>query len=84
MSAADVLRAAREQGIELIPDGDQLRYRGPREVITPDLLMELKRHKPDLTALLCETHACSRCQRFSFPQRGVVCFWCRSTPEASA
>lgn len=79
MSAADVLRAARERGVELIPDGDHLRYRGPREVLTPDLLMEFKRHKPALIALISsppETYACSRCRRFAFPQP-VMCYWCR-------
>ena len=45
-----------------------------------------KRLKPDIIALIStppETHPCSRCRRFSFPQP-VVCFWCRSTPEAHA
>ena len=87
MTAADLLRVVREQGVELTPDGDQLRYRGPREALTPDMLIELKRHKSDLLTLLStprETHACSRCRRFAFPDAGVVCYWCRSTPEAEA
>ncbi|MCH7533901.1 MAG: hypothetical protein IIB36_19360 [Gemmatimonadetes bacterium] len=87
MTAADLLRVVREQGVELTPDGDQLRYRGPREALTPDMLIELKRLKPDILALLStphETHPCSRCQRFTFPEAGVVCYWCRSTPEADA
>ena len=87
MTAADLLRVVREQGVELTPDGDQLRYRGPREALTPDMLIELKRHKSDLLTLLStshETYPCSRCQRFAFPEPDVVCFWCRSTPEAHA
>ena len=87
MTAVEVLHEARRLGIKLTPNGDRLRYRGPPGVITRDLLTELKRHKPDLIALLSssrETHACTRCHRFAFPQRGVVCYWCRSTPEASA
>ena len=85
--AAAVLRTAQEQGIELIPEGDRLHYRGPRGVLTPDMLTELKRHKSDLIALLSlshETRPCSRCHRFAFDKSGVVCYWCRRTPEARA
>ena len=87
MSAADLLRVAREQGVVLTSDGDQLRYSGPREVLTPELLMELKRYKPALITLIStppETYACSRCRRFAYPQSGTICFWCASTPEAHA
>ena len=69
----------------LIPDGDQLRYSGRSEVLTPDLLMELKRYKPALITLIStppETHACSRCQRFAYPRSATICFWCASIPEA--
>ena len=81
-----MLRIAREQGIELIPDGEHLRYSGPRQVLTPDMLAELKRLKPDLIALIStpsETHTCSRCHRFAF-QKPVLCYWCASAPEAEA
>ena len=87
MSAADILRVAREQGVVLIPDGDQLRYSGRREALTPVLLMELKRCKPALIAMLAnppETHACSRCRRFAYPRSETICFWCASSPEADA
>ena len=87
MTAAEsLIWTTRQQGVVLTPDGDQLRYSGPREVLTKELLSELKRLKPDIIALIStppETHPCSRCRRFSFPQP-VVCFWCRSTPEAHA
>ena len=85
MRAVDILRVAREQGVVLIPDGDQLRYSGRSEVLTPELLMELKRYKPALITLIStppETHACSRCQRFAYPRSDTICFWCASIPEA--
>ena len=86
MSAADVLRAARERGIELIPDGEQLRYSGPRQVLTPDLLSELKRYKPDILAILSashETHPCSRCHRFAFHEPRT-CYWCEQAEAMGA
>ena len=87
MSAAEeVLRAAREQGVTLTLDGDQVRYSGPREALTPHMLAELRRHKPDIIALISsppKTYPCSRCRRFAYPEPGV-CYWCKSTPEASA
>ena len=51
MTAAEMLRTAREQGIELTPDGDRLRYSGRREALTPDLLIRMGRYS--VSILLC-------------------------------
>ena len=42
----------RRRGIELIPDGDTLAYRGPRGVLTPELRDAIASDKPGLLALL--------------------------------
>jgi hypothetical protein len=52
MTPAEVLTAARASGVTLWPDGETLRYRGPREVLTADFLHQLKTHKPALLAAL--------------------------------
>ena len=79
---AEVLRAARERGIELIPEGENLRYRAPPGSLTTNLLSELKRHKPDLLVLLSSgaLYACRVCGRFSFT-RPRTCFWCERATD---
>jgi hypothetical protein len=51
MSASELLAELRECGVELVATEGQLRYR-PREAITPQLLDQIKKHKPSLMWLL--------------------------------
>ena len=51
MSASELLAGLRDCGVELVATEGQLRYR-PREVVTPQLLDQIKKHKPDLLKLL--------------------------------
>jgi hypothetical protein len=51
MSAKALLEELRERGVELVPDGDRLRYR-PKQATTTDLLDRLKAHKQQLLKLL--------------------------------
>ena len=85
--AADVLRTARDQGIEPIPDGDQLRCRGPREALTAVLLEEIKRYKLGLRELVATrppAYPCLHCQRFAFRHPETFCFGCGATPTGRA
>ncbi len=52
MSALSILAEFEAQGVELIVDGDKLRWRGPKTVKTPDAIEKLKRHKADLIEAL--------------------------------
>ncbi len=52
MSATDLLDSVRSCGVELLPEGDRLRYRGPTSAVTPALLGELRQHKAELLAAL--------------------------------
>ena len=52
MSAAALLSDLRRRGVELTADGDQLRYRAPRGVLSPDVLADLRTHKRELLAEL--------------------------------
>ena len=51
MSAKALLEELRGRDVELMTDGDRLRYR-PKSAVTPDLLDRLRRHKPSLLRLL--------------------------------
>src|SRR5215211_6454500 len=51
MSASELLVELREYGVQLVATGGELRYR-PREAVTPQLLDDLREHKPELLKLL--------------------------------
>jgi hypothetical protein len=51
MSARELLEELRERGVELVVEGELLRFR-PRTAITPELLDRLRAHKPKLLKLL--------------------------------
>jgi TubC N-terminal docking domain len=51
VSAKALLEELRGCDVELMTDGDRLRYR-PRIAVTPDLLDRLRKHKPSLLKLL--------------------------------
>jgi hypothetical protein len=51
MSPESILAELDRRGIELSASGDRLRFR-PIEAIPPDLLEELRKHKPNLLRLL--------------------------------
>jgi len=52
MTTAELLAYLRRQGVELRADGDRLRYRAPKGVLTPALRAELTECKPEILALL--------------------------------
>jgi amino acid adenylation domain-containing protein/non-ribosomal peptide synthase protein (TIGR01720 family) len=56
------------QGVELWTEGERLRYKAPKEVITPALLETLKSHKEALLDLLTHDH---RDHPLSYGQRGI-------------
>ena len=53
--AQSLLETLTLQGIDLWLDGEQLRYRGPKAVLTPERLGQLKRNKSDLLHCLTTT-----------------------------
>lgn len=52
MSVVEHLKDLEAKGLELWLQGDQLRYRAPRDLLTPQVLTELKQHKEEICALL--------------------------------
>lgn len=52
MSIAKLLREIERIGVKLIPDGDALKVRGPKRLLTPELLETLKVRKAEVLAWL--------------------------------
>jgi hypothetical protein len=50
-AASDLLADLTQRGIELVAEGDRLRYR-PRSAVTPELAQRLRTHKAELLAIL--------------------------------
>jgi hypothetical protein len=48
----ELLSACRSAGVELLLDGQAIRYRAPEGALTPDLREALKAYKPELAAAL--------------------------------
>ncbi len=51
MSAGTIVEELERLGVELRAVDDDLEYEGPEEAITPELLEQLKAHKPELLAV---------------------------------
>ena len=60
VTVTDLLREARRLGIELVADGERLRYR-PRDRMTPELAQRLRERKGELLAVLCVTDTETPC-----------------------
>ena len=52
MTLNELLQIAEEREIELVPDGDLLRYRASEGALDDDFLQELRRHKHEILAAL--------------------------------
>ena len=55
MRVTELLAYLRGQGVELWVNGDHLRYRAPKGLLTPALRREMAEHKLEIMALLRET-----------------------------
>ena len=52
MNLQEQLKELAGRGLMLQPDGDQLRVKGPKQVLTPAVQSFLKQHKIELLKLL--------------------------------
>ena len=55
MSAAAILSRLKESGVSVAVAGDDIRVKGPKSILTPVMLDELREHKPELVLLLKDT-----------------------------
>ena len=58
MSVQDLLEELAALDVELRADGDHLRYEGPEEAVTPELLNRLRQHKAELIKTLADEKRC--------------------------
>ena len=56
-AVAALLADLRRRGVELTAKGDRLSCRAPRGVLSPQLLADLRSHKPEILAELCTPFA---------------------------
>ncbi|MEH2055120.1 MAG: condensation domain-containing protein, partial [Nostoc sp.] len=54
MNLTELLETLSAKNVELWIDGDKLRYRSPENVLTPDLLGEIKQYKPEIIRILSQ------------------------------
>ncbi len=79
----DLLQELEARGIRIRVAGPGDIRVSPPEAVDPELLERLKAAKPELLVALTGCHPCDRCGRFAFVEP-TTCYWCRTTPEASA
>jgi hypothetical protein len=58
MRVQNLLEELADLDIQLRADGDYLRYEGPEEAITPELLNRLRQHKAELIKILADEKRC--------------------------
>ncbi|MGQ4807005.1 Linear gramicidin synthase subunit B [Candidatus Entotheonellaceae bacterium PAL068K] len=58
-------------GVELWADGERLRYRAPKDVLTPSVLTHLKQHKADILQLLRDAPDTLKVYSLSHGQRAL-------------
>ncbi len=51
-TAANLIDRCRQHGVTLYLDGDQLRFRGPRGALTPELRQAVAQHRAEVVRLL--------------------------------
>jgi len=56
MSAAQLLEELTARGVKVWAEGSRLRCGGPKSVVTPEVVAELKEHKNDLLRALSDDH----------------------------
>jgi len=56
MTPAELLAYLRGQGVVLWADGDRLRYKAPKGILTPAMLAELTESKQEILANLCQSN----------------------------
>ena len=83
MNSAEWLHALSEKGVLLSAHGDRLRYRGPREALTPEVLEALKQRKPELLQILRDKAEAAKVYPLTPGQRALW-FLYKLAPESAA
>jgi amino acid adenylation domain-containing protein len=71
------------QNVELWVEDERLRYRGPKEALTPTLLNKIKQHKAEILQLLREGISTSKSYPLTYGQQGLW-FLYKLAPDSAA
>jgi hypothetical protein len=55
MNVEQILAYVRQKGVVLIPDGDQIKYKAPSGIMTPDLAETIRSHKQAILSILTQS-----------------------------
>jgi hypothetical protein len=71
MSTRTLIAEIRMLGVKLWTEGDRLRYAGPEEAVTPELVERVRSHKPEIVKLL----KAKRRKLEQADRRGLIIRW---------
>ncbi|MBD2435678.1 non-ribosomal peptide synthetase [Nostoc sp. FACHB-110] len=83
MNLAEFLQNLSQQNVELFIEAERLRYRGPKEILTPTLLNQIKQHKQEILQLLQEKSHTAKSYPLTYGQQGLW-FMYQFAPESGA
>lgn len=97
MNRVNLLLRLRRQGVQLVADGDRMRYRAPKGILTPDVLKALRKCKEVILGVLkaetenepiptlpCRPNRVGEHRRFWFSaQRSWKCVECHPPADYS-
>ena len=83
MTPNEILSVAKQRGIILKVEGDQIKYKAPVGTMTPDLIEAIKNQKSVLLRILCKTEIapgrCENCPAGGFWDHKGTGRWCFHT-----
>ena len=84
MTAEQVLSYVNQKGIILTADGDQISYKAPTGVMTPDIAEIIRKHKPGILGILNPDLKCESISSYARPgdSRNILPGNCNSCPAA--
>ncbi|NEO74718.1 condensation domain-containing protein, partial [Moorena sp. SIO3H5] len=83
MNLVEFLENLSQQNVELWVENDKLRYRAPKEALTPILLNQIKQHKTEIVDFLSEDFDSSKSYPLSYGQQGLW-FMYKLAPHSAA
>jgi hypothetical protein len=84
MNAEAILSYVRQKRVVLIPDGDQINYKAPSGIMTPELAETIRKHRQEILGILtqdCENESTTSCAK-PHDKRNILPGNCDSCPAA--
>ncbi len=77
MNVEQILSYVRQKGVVLIADGDQIKYKAPFGIMTPELAETRRTHRQEILGILnqdCECDSCPAAGYWDYMGPGKWCF----------